>query len=559
MLPTPTPLLEDELLFSCLGNLAAANALLDTRSALARFTSSRNYCVSADLPCHLTSIFESVGPSISAESVNALIERHTLFPYYRFFSPWARWLRVREIALSHEGGRLKAAMGILAHGVRATPVLRYCPICAQQSRADNGRAFWHRAHNLPGVIACSQHGCRLVATLSQAQFGHRARLWPAPKPDLRRYVEATRAQTDFAMLSRDVLFYARPHISADAMRDAYVREMHDRGWTHKGRPDLGQLSESVRATLRNALDGDVARRFCVDRSAPMPWLRDLISPRDRSCSPVAHVLLIHVLFGTFAHFLGACEEQRGTHAKYGDGLSVVRSPAPGSATPGKFDRAMMAVRDSSRSCRDVAQEFGVSVGWVVKQRRIAGMAISERRKSLDSAKVIQITRLLSTGTPVADIAQTCSVSLSTAYRVLSSDLALLERRDNLLRSRTQEARRAEWLGLAAEHPGLGTKALRFRGPRCYAWLYRNDRAWLSAHQPVVAAQRRPQRVDWSQRDADLARRVSSAPFPEAGGRVPRTVFGYASLVYPTSSMGKHSEKLPRFAAAAKARVEQKVE
>jgi uncharacterized protein (DUF1684 family) len=74
----------------------------------------------------------------------------------------------------------------------------------------------------------------------------------------------------------------------------------------------------------------------------------------------------------------------------------------------------------------------------------------------------------------------------------------------------QEAARKTWLDLLASDGALGIKLLRAMNPAVYAWLYRNDLAWLKAHVPIAASSAKPQRassVRWDQRDDELSRAV----------------------------------------------------
>ena len=547
MLPTPAPLLQEELLFSGLGRLSALNALTNIRDALARLTGGRSYRVSADLPCHLLSILNLVGVELAAHSVDALIEHHTLFPYYRFFSPWERWLRVRDIALTHDAGRLKATMGILAHGVRATPILRYCPLCICETRL----FIWQRCHHLPGVVACAKHGCLLVFTLSQAQLGFRARLRSAPQLTGLEPVMATAAQRELALVSRDILLYEGAHIAPSAIRRAYAIGMVRQSWKRRsGSPVLEPLIESMRSRLGNALGPDLATRFRLVGSGPMPWVRELLSARERACSPLAHVMLIYVLFETVELFVEACHEQAA------DSASAVPSNASAAASgsPSRFERAGLAVADLSRSCTQVAEEFDVSVGWVVKQRRIVGLAIRERFKSLDKECIAKIKASLAKGESVSQVARRCKLSPSTVYRVLSYDPELINSRSASLLQSERKRHRAKWLRLISGQQARGTQALREHAPNCYSWLFRNDRAWLQAHRPTRLRRRPPNRVDWPQRDAELARRVEMLPAVTGVHEERlRSQAGVVSLVYSPSSMSKHADKLPKFAQAAKAR------
>lgn len=52
-----------------------------------------------------------------------------------------------------------------------------------------------------------------------------------------------------------------------------------------------------------------------------------------------------------------------------------------------------------------------------------------------------------------------------------------------------KAHRQQWLTHKAAHPAAGRKALKRGLYAVWAWLYRNDRAWLLDHQPPIAARR----------------------------------------------------------------------
>lgn len=545
MLPQSAPLQREELLFSGLSRLAQLNALAETRGALARLTGGRNYCVSADLPCHLAGIVRLAGPSLSVTDADTLIERHTLFPFYRRFMPEARWPRIREIALSHEASRLKGSMGILAHGIRATPILRYCPVCLRAGPRELGGLAWIRGHHLPGVMACPHHGCLLVATLSQADQGHRARLWLPPLYPIADTIVASPAQCVLSRISLDALHYEGPHIDSCHMGAAYEAEVRRRDWTRpKGLLDFRPLEHALRSQLGSYLNRHIAGRFGLRANGALPWLRDLIWPRARFCSPLAHVMLIQILFGSFDRFLEACQASNPT----------AQPSEPVIPEPSRFEMAATAIVNTSLSCRQVAASWNVSIGWVVKQRRAARLPIRERRKTLDEQRVNATLRLLRDGLPVAVVAQQCKLSVSSVYRIQAIDPSLLgTRADRALQSQ-REVRRSEWSGVVSTNPALGTKELRRLAAACYAWLYRCDRQWLVEHCPQRRPARATQRVNWEQRDAALAQQLAAfEPTCEPASHRLRSPVGAVALVYPVSSMTRHADKLPKLTEVARSR------
>jgi DNA-binding transcriptional ArsR family regulator len=76
----------------------------------------------------------------------------------------------------------------------------------------------------------------------------------------------------------------------------------------------------------------------------------------------------------------------------------------------------------------------------------------------------------------------------------------MKRRDN----------RRKWLAALRRTRRVSLKALRRKLPRVYAWLLRNDKAWLKTHEPQWSKQaRNTSSVNWNQRDLKLAVAVRS--------------------------------------------------
>jgi hypothetical protein len=72
--------------------------------------------------------------------------------------------------------------------------------------------------------------------------------------------------------------------------------------------------------------------------------------------------------------------------------------------------------------------------------------------------------------------------------------------------------RERWVNTLQNNPGLGRKMLRLMAYAEYTWLYRHDRKWLFANQPLILPKGKNtiQRVDWNKRDLELTEKVKSA-------------------------------------------------
>ena len=103
--------------------------------------------------------------------MEALIQKHTMFPSYGRFLPAKRKQEAKKALLSMNGN-FNNLLAIPKNQRGTGRFLRYCPLCAKEDREDYGEAYWHRIHQLQGVKICSQHRCYLVD--SQVQISGKA-------------------------------------------------------------------------------------------------------------------------------------------------------------------------------------------------------------------------------------------------------------------------------------------------------------------------------------------------------------------------------------------------
>lgn len=94
-------------------------------------------------------------------SMEELIEKHTMYPYYaRFMKPIRRKKAFESLITLN--GNYSNLLAVPQRKDKGDRYLRYCPICAKQDRKQYGETYWHRSHQMIGVEVCSIHKCYLV-------------------------------------------------------------------------------------------------------------------------------------------------------------------------------------------------------------------------------------------------------------------------------------------------------------------------------------------------------------------------------------------------------------
>ena len=90
-----------------------------------------------------------------------VVLKHTMFPYYGRFMPLERRQRAFQALVSMQGN-YHNLLPIPTRKGNSVRCLRYCPLCAEQDRQKYGETFWHRTHQMIGMVVCPVHGCYLM-------------------------------------------------------------------------------------------------------------------------------------------------------------------------------------------------------------------------------------------------------------------------------------------------------------------------------------------------------------------------------------------------------------
>lgn len=105
-------------------------------------------------------LFERIPYGLFRDS-NDMIDRLTLVPA---FSVLFSGVQVRQLRLSlhrettvNIASLYRNALHIIHRNFQC------CPICVQEEIGRLGTAYWHKSHQLDGVVVCHRHGCNLIS------------------------------------------------------------------------------------------------------------------------------------------------------------------------------------------------------------------------------------------------------------------------------------------------------------------------------------------------------------------------------------------------------------
>ncbi len=504
----------DEILYSVWARLSDVLHYQNEKDILRDLFGS-NFTPMVDLPCHLGFFFHSL-PSGHSYTLDALINKHTLYPLYAPFLPGDRLRRLQKQMISGNGLSLLRLIGQLGNASNSTtsPLwLRYCPTCVAEDRARFGECYWHRLHQILGVEVCLKHNTFLEDSAVRTRAYYRissSQFFPAE-----RAVGVSEARKVISSPMNDVLKEVARAMSTLLERlylppdDHYILRQYQallaqRGFmTFNGLIRNGAFLNAFADYFPTELLSLLQCEIKPTHQRGTTWLTDLM--RRSSCArlPLQHVLLIHFLGSTVESILGR-------EIPYPRPFQEGPWPCLNPVCEHYRQRHIQECQASERRGGDIfVRRFTCSCGFVYSR---LGQDRSDedlfRRDTIHTYGPLWEAKLrelwFDPTIKLQEIANQLGVTRNTVNRQ-AARLQLPVPRTSRWTPRTgiKQTRRAakdtswyrtQWTTLVETTPGANITALQKKLPNVYGLLWTHDKEWLMANRPPISKQRqRPQK------------------------------------------------------------------
>ncbi len=532
--------------------------------------------VAIDLPCNLEAFVESF-PVPDWQTIDRLIDEHTLLPFFSPFVPIERLSCLRSDMQGNGGGSVHGRLGILTSGI-AGDYLRFCPLCVEDDRTRLGETYWHRLHQIPGVEVCPTHKVFLEATAVHARSrGNRDAFVTAEKAvclSPPRPVEENKSDhRAYLRIAHDVAWLLEQGGSAAEAgtdhRDRYLGLLYERGESsYFGQVRATALIKALKAYFSEEFLGPLGCGLERSRN----WVHRLIhsNSKQRAQHPIQHLLMMQYLGVTAQEFFRLpavrlpfgegpwpCLNRANDHfgqplireyeltftQKTNRTTGILRRPegifrcACGFAyyRVGPDESGEAHYRANGLVTTGLAWEKALAEGyrkWPLNELAKHFCATTETIEH----QLVRLGLITSPG-QCGEIATTLSFGYNKGKHPEGAPcLELLK------------AKRKLWLKAIKKNPDAGRNALRVKHSFLCNWLTKNDREWFEAHlpprKPVI---RISGHINWSERDKEIARAVreEAARIRSAPGRpVWVTGTGVAKNIGKLGVVSKRGKLLP---------------
>ncbi len=239
-----------------------------------------------------------------------LICNHTSYPYHSVSHVDDLYRQMEEAIRSGipESGIERTVRRLMSKSkyVSAGQYLRYCPACAREDFRKYGEAYWHRIPQLPGIVYCPEHGCRIRD--SDAPFEEmRVRIYPASYVlrNIRDNAESIqRYKENYFFVAREtawLLRHGREFGGYKNISRKYRECMIERGYADY-RGIICDREAFVNDFRKMYGDGFISEILPYSGN-PLYWLRYLQESIGFNLRPLHHILLMGFFAGSARNFM----------------------------------------------------------------------------------------------------------------------------------------------------------------------------------------------------------------------------------------------------------------
>ncbi|WP_144028098.1 TnsD family Tn7-like transposition protein [Paenibacillus sp. 32352] len=283
-------LYEDELLYSGIARYHVISGNKIQRQTIEDLFGNRSVCATADLPSHLMSLADNLNGQYTTDQI---INNHTLLPYYTYFMKQQKIHQVQSLMENgSKQGEVHAFLGLLATSIKLPARLRFCTDC-YKADSEICEPYWHRCHQLPGVIMCPLHKIILrVSTVEYSTLHHKYSFVPLAIHGESNFTEPVIDANwcdhlEYIAVQSNLLLQSQSKSKEETT--SYRRVLPMEGYqTVGGRIRFNRLIHD----FRNFYTDELLDYLDCGIDSNSSWLHKIIRDQEEITHPLRHLLLI---------------------------------------------------------------------------------------------------------------------------------------------------------------------------------------------------------------------------------------------------------------------------
>lgn len=460
------------------------------------------------LPPRITTLALQVGANHAFGNVRNVVEGHSMMPWSCFFHTHTQSEQGYSALTLHRGAAsARAVIGDAIRDPRSDrPWPAFCPQCARNDMA-LGFTYWRVVHQLPTVVVCPEHGCRLRERRPPGKALDITLVSDLPPPDLLREDES-----DF------------PHVSVDGRIDhsalvrlakasAYMLE-RPRGFNGDFRTGMLSVLREMGLRRRNGINHAAVTQLVIDtHGGPvLEWLGmgDVLKPSGPR---------------VLRRMLGFRRERTDTERYLLLALAIKPDLAsleaeianlrenPGAKTNEflpSWVKELPELRKSGYTVDELSARYKVTKTTVRRYLLRVGEALDQRSRPLTGERAKAFFAAAREGHSSSVLRRRFALSKYAVPLLLEQDPLAASTVERVDFKATRDVHRARALATMERHPGITAELLAKKLSRVHTLLRRYDLPWTKRHLPEPSSLGRwgSKFMTAAEADARLSRQVA---------------------------------------------------
>jgi hypothetical protein len=450
---------KNETIYSVISRYHAISGYFDQKVSVGKVFGTGKKRIHPYLPCNVVNYADyfSVEPKL-------VLRHQTLLPLFAAYLDELQRSKLQNAMLKNGSAYLASLTP--HYKLRFFAGHKYCPACAKEDFEKYGTTYWHIEHQVPGISACSKHGCCLVGVCNDDAHLDRKLILPSltVKPVTAIVKEAELA--DFA--SGRLIESSSTFCFRDPIKSLLTRLMDFGLVTTSGRLKFTTIQRYLSSYWKSL--GDVR-----ELSVPTSLLTfDYIGPmlRAKTRTP-AHPI---------KHFLLSCWLDK----EHSSNLAPTQKfqPVQWKSEKGTLDCKIVILAESGLSMNMIEKEVGVSRCYV---RKVLEQNSIEHRSNSTCLPDHIVRRVIMKGVygyAIQVIADQLSIKPSAVEHILCRTKGLCAWRKHLRQQKRLKLAIDTLYSVREDHPEWIRKDIKKHFSAEFFLLYNHDKPRLEQLLPA---------------------------------------------------------------------------
>ena len=147
---------EDEFFYSIIARYHNRNGNIAIKHTYREVFNKENVTSIIYFPSHIENMIKNM-PLGCKYTVEEIINKHTLYPFFTAFMDKEISTRIFNLMKSNSCMGISGVIGIQMMSLNKSKYLKFCHRCMEDDFEKYGEYYWHRIHQVPGVLVCPKH------------------------------------------------------------------------------------------------------------------------------------------------------------------------------------------------------------------------------------------------------------------------------------------------------------------------------------------------------------------------------------------------------------------